>query len=508
MKIMEEKNQCKKNSYFFSSLVFLLIHISFNIITIKSEITYCPKEAPFLVLDECKLQNCTKEDFASGKCIIKNDIIKTQWLNNIIVIGDYDFRYVTFASYPNEDMVIETTSYPPKSTRKFYGIKRNGRPLFIKNSIETPYYTADVGNEVGNFESTSIIVKTTDNKEFFLSISKLECAAEMFNFQTDKILRNKVFKFSGNYYVYSLRHSLVHMTTPDNNKYLFAFIGNENYIYNAYFKEYTFDSYANFRDSKFYKEVGSSDIGYTYGYGISCFETKNRLILCFFIKLKDNNYYYMILKYTTDEKYTIKFNLKDKEKDQSIFYKGIHLKGEVGVFAYYDYVNSSSQIYIIFMEYINGFNNYITNDHKIALNLPNPLNNLLLNDLIKMNENKICFASVPSDRNTIDIVIINLFDNKKIKIRYYSIPSFSLYNYKILLDIRIHAYKNIIAFGSSFCYNEKCEVDGDTHNSSLILFSYPNATDYTLDLEQYLFDNNNISINNLTIDLKDHINRK
>ena len=145
-----------------------------------------------------------KEDFSSGKCIIKNDIIKTQWLNNIIVIGDYDFRYVTFASYPNEDMVIETTSYPPKNTRKFYGIKRNGRPLFVKNSTETPYYTADVGDKIGNFESTSIIVKTTDNKEFFLSISKLECAAEMFNFQTDKILRNKVYKFSGNYYVYSL----------------------------------------------------------------------------------------------------------------------------------------------------------------------------------------------------------------------------------------------------------------------------------------------------------------
>ena len=110
----------------------------------------------------------------------------------------------------------------------------------------------------------------------------------------------------------------------------------------------------------------------------------------------------------------------------------------------------------------------------------------LLNDIIRINENKICFSSVLSEKETIYIIILKIFGDRKIRIRYYSIFSYILYNFKLLFELRIHTYKNFISFSSSFCQNKKCDSDYDEHYSSLMIFSYPNATDFTFDVEKYL----------------------
>ena len=360
----------RKNNFFSSNIVLLSINLIFNILIIKSEITYCPRETPILVSDECKLQYCSKQEFESEHCIIKNDIIKTQWLNNIITIGDYDYRYVNFASYSNGDMVVETTSFPGKSERKFYGIKSNGRPLFTKSSKETPYYNKDVGDTKGHFEAQSIIVKTSDNKELFFSISKSECYAEIFDLQNDNLLRETVAQFTKHENVSSL--TIVPITDSyNNNKYFIGFVASANEQIGIYFKEYTFNSCS----INFYTEDQPSQITGTYGNMVSCFKTENGFIICFFIMYYNNDYNYNILRVGSMDMYIFSFYINDIKKDQNIFNKCIHLRGEVGVFAYYNNVfngnfYSYTQIYILFLEYNNGFTNYISNDYTIALNLP------------------------------------------------------------------------------------------------------------------------------------------
>ena len=75
-----------------SSITFnLFIQTFFIFIKIKSEITECPRETPILISNNCSMQYCNKSDFSTGKCIIKNEIVKTQWLNNIIIICRYIF---------------------------------------------------------------------------------------------------------------------------------------------------------------------------------------------------------------------------------------------------------------------------------------------------------------------------------------------------------------------------------------------------------------------------------
>ena len=103
-----------KHSKIFISLYFLLL-----INPIKNE---CDKTAPILKDGSCSLEYCTEEEYKNKSCKIYNEIIKTQWLNNIIRIGDKNFRYVNFANYSNGDLIVETTSCPGSSKRMFYGI--------------------------------------------------------------------------------------------------------------------------------------------------------------------------------------------------------------------------------------------------------------------------------------------------------------------------------------------------------------------------------------------------
>ena len=159
----------------FSIFFNLIIQTFFIFIKIKSEITECPRETPIFISNDCSLQYCTKSQYSSGECIIKNEIVKTQCLNNIIIIGDIYFRYINFGIYSNGDMVIGTTVYPGNTTRIFYGIKNNGRPFFTEDNKETPHKKIDIPEDPnGIYESESLIIKTTpDGKEHFLFLLKL-----------------------------------------------------------------------------------------------------------------------------------------------------------------------------------------------------------------------------------------------------------------------------------------------------------------------------------------------
>ena len=144
------------------------------------------------------------------------------------------------------------------------------------------------------------------------------------------------------------------------------------------------------------------------------------------------------------------------------------------------------------------FKNYLTiSNSTIILKETNFTYNLLLNDIIKINENKVIFTATTKSKETLYIIVFNFFGEKQFKIRYYPIELYKLYHYKILFDLRIHNYNNYLALGLSYCPDRTCYSDSDTHYSALIIFSYPNDVDDILNLENLLLNNNNIDIKNL-----------
>ena len=61
-------------------------------------------------------------------------------LNNIIRLGDSSFKYTHFSFNSNEDMIIDISSYPVSSERRFFGLKKNERFFFKESNKETGYY--------------------------------------------------------------------------------------------------------------------------------------------------------------------------------------------------------------------------------------------------------------------------------------------------------------------------------------------------------------------------------
>ena len=100
--------------------------------------------------------------------------------------------------------------------------------------------------------------------------------------------------------------------------------------------------------------------------------------------------------------------------------------------------------------------------------LNDPNIDISLNDLIKLNDSKICFTSINGDKKDLYITIIHEYDkvNKKIKIKYYLIHMFNLYHYKFNKILSTTIYNDFLVL--SLYYNP---------NSMLTFFGYPNGTD-------------------------------
>jgi hypothetical protein len=108
---------------------------------------------------------CTKQDFEDKICIKGNNIIETQWLNNIITFGEENSRFTKIAKFSNGDLIAFSALQPGNAQRYFYGLKNNGRPLFTDDNKETPFL-------ILNIES--------DGNQFFESYSKYEEGKVMF----------------------------------------------------------------------------------------------------------------------------------------------------------------------------------------------------------------------------------------------------------------------------------------------------------------------------------------
>ena len=489
----------------FSNILLLLFFLK-NIEFIKSETTTCPKNTPILISGVCKLEYCSKEKFNLGQCIIANSNIKTQWINNIIKIGNSTFIYVNFAKFSNGDLIVETSSYPKSQKRMFFGLRNNGRPFYKKNSGEdTSYYSINSGGTEGLFESEASTIKITSNnanengKEYFIVMGKYENYAEIFDFSQNKVYYKNVASFTSISSVKTLRHAILPLPSTSQFYYLFGFMGG-NTDSKVYFQKHIFNSLNNFANTNTYDQPKSKDKAY--GRQVSCFVTKAELIICFYLTKDINKVYFNFHKYDKNlskEKISTYASIID---DQNLFCKCIHLKEEIGIFASYYTISSNTYPFLFirefknndFQSYLTGANNYYS---AIVLQKPKLLTNVLLNDIVKMNDNKIAFSSTLESKETFYIILVNFFGEKKYKIRYYDIPIFPLYNYKIFSELRINNYNNFVAFASSFCRNQICNKDSENF-TALMIFSYPNSSDITFSLDEYLF-NNNISIESIEI---------
>ena len=495
-----------------NSLFFINILIFFRLIYSSSD--YCNNTSLPILLssnNSCLMKYCTEEEFSQNICIKDNHIIKTQWLNNIREFGEENCRITKIFKYSNEDMVTFCVIEPGVSkVPSFYGIKNNGRPLFIQDEKETPYINFEDNNDISYYdmqyqEGEVFMAKMSDNgEEYPIFFSKETGFTELYDFEELYIYSKKSNIFFQNKMLESNRSSVFQL--KDSNYFLFSGIlypynSNFNFIMPSLYRKYLYLFKINLQ-KKAYLEgnnitlIESPEKIEVEGNMISCFQCESKYIVCFYLhSIYEKKYKIIMYEENTLSKLSEETTINVNTIDKNIFFKAIHYDKEIGIFIYYNnpYNNYAFPIIsfreqkdetIIELERLNNIElkEYIFNTK------------LHLNDLIKLSDDIICFSSVSTDKETLYIVTLNIFeDNQKVKIRYYVIRTFGLYQYKFYLDLNLIIYKGCLSLASSFCKNKECsESNSDTHYSSLIIFSYPNSIDINKNIVEVLFEENKV----------------
>ena len=491
MKIINHEGNC---SFFLFIITIIIINIK------RISLTSCEYDKPWIKTYsfDCNEGPCPPIDIESKICILNNTYIQTQWFNNILPVSYHDYIYVDIIIMSNGDLLIETSSYPEENKRIFYGLKKNGRPYFIdKDTLkETPNYSIDTSKR--RFESFISNIKlngTNENKEYIISIPKEDDNFELYNFDNNTVYEKKIrdmIKYIDNI---SFRGSVLKLNVT-NNYYILGMSGvtytiPDVKIYNFYLIKMSFNS-IDFINYDPIVEIVRTNCSYSRM--VSCFETVSKNIICFYQNI---SFDYVIAVYDYDLNNKTFLNLVKGSDIETTFYKAIHFSGEAGAFGYYIYnqSNDDHHFYIqfkIYNEENNSFSDYINSIPLIKINKAgnNLSYNIKLNDMIKLSDLKICLIVYHKNEEKFFVIIINNYTKDKIKIRYYYSNLFNLYNFRYPTGLRINLYNNFIAMASSFKndYYPKAE-------SYLIIFSYPNSTDFDVDITDNLKNFSNIYIN-------------
>ena len=442
-------------------------------------------------------------------CFISNKTtITSQWLNNIICLGATNLRYINFATFSNGDMIVEATSTSDYSDRIFYGIKSSGEPFFSNDQYHSKITISGETESNNARNEAEIFIVTIDSKEYVFSIgSGSNIYAELYDLSTCEVLSQKLStSLLSTSKILSVRESASVLTVSNKNYIIFPFLDSDT---DLYIKKIYFSSTDIVNNSP---TISSYSIS-SKGRAVSCFVTESNYIVCLFLHIN-----IMVLQYYHIGIYDTNLN-KQKEivtdyctkdhglfKDYSDFSKCIHLEGDIGVFIFFKaskvgilYVVDTYPIIIFQKITSTSISDYLP---EISLDKKEFHPYCLLNDLIKISTTKLCFISTSTSKEELYNVLINIFNTDKVVLRYYTLDIYSKYTFKFLYDMRLNLYNNFISFAFSFCRQSSCE-DDDTHYAGLMIFSYPNGTDYNLNLTKYIFDNDDID--NLIIDLKDNV---
>ena len=152
----------------------------------------CNKNNPFLFHENC-VPSCKKEDIDSKLCILENEIITTQYLNNIIYINQINLTYNDIVVSDKNDLYYLMSMYPKTNLRLIYLLNNEGYGLLDReNSL---YNTSiDDPEAKGRYESITFLMtlsSDTNNNQYLISISKSYRLMEIYDLKSNQIYFNK-----------------------------------------------------------------------------------------------------------------------------------------------------------------------------------------------------------------------------------------------------------------------------------------------------------------------------
>ena len=225
-----------KNKFLYYSLLSKLI---FFLTITKVCSPTCGPNFPFIKNGVC-VQNCTLEELNNG-CIIENEILKTQWINNITYLTESGNPYINLVVSENNDLIILMSAYPATNTRLFYGLNKEGRGYFTIDNKESANNSMVISKSytVMRYEAEIFMVKlksSSETKEYIMDFGK---NPQLLHFYDPEILSLELKDISEVFYPFYILKQLmgakVKLTSSSDNYYvigiLWADYSNSNYYF-------------------------------------------------------------------------------------------------------------------------------------------------------------------------------------------------------------------------------------------------------------------------------------
>ena len=438
-------------------------------ININTENHECPRKYPLLI-EGSETKECALEKYVLGTHTISNQIIKTQWLNNIIILGVGQCWYIKKSYSSNEDLILETNVYNDSiknDYRYFYGIKSNGRPLFYDstNEVFTEEKILEAITDYKLFESQSIKINlVNDDKDYYLTCSFTNCSIEITDFYNNKIIGISQYVFFGEFYWSTKIFDIIGLTNEP-NVYLFCFIiiNSPSYVHFQKFKFFKPDLREDDSYEKILASENTADYSAIKSKIISCFEiVVYNLIQCFYlntnkffvVSLFNENDFQLVKTTIIDESSTIVGYIDNEEWDY--FFQNILIKNQRSILSYVlDPTSHIVYIQIKNLIYNNIDNEYTFEDH-FSYNRIISINSdrkysltsiFFLTELKKLDDNRFFLILTSENLFNIYIVLFDFYDNDSgLFIRYYHIP-FKLLDYRIfefILGVNFNGFLGLV----------------------------------------------------------------
>ena len=266
-------------------ILFLLI-ISIHLLPFYTS-EGCPKDRPIKYNNgECQIRKCSQEEFQNRSCIISNEIVKIQWINNIIRNVDQETNILRVVT--------------------------SNQGLFLSS-----YYDIDDGND-GDDEINKLLIYNfnDNNKELILNeISTTNVYIPLYHIMTHESLLTKINNSVDNYLL-SCIFTICDLVNYDNheiqtfdvfdpnvqsilqtrNNAFFKLNDNYNYFYGMISINYetseskflimskfhfNFNEMTNSFDIEYYNKYLDSSSSYELEQNsLSCFQTEKNIIEC------------------------------------------------------------------------------------------------------------------------------------------------------------------------------------------------------------------------------------
>ena len=375
-----------------------------------------------------------------------------------------------------------------------YGIIYKNNPISIKE--------LDDSNSKGIFVSDMFTFKLfsdDDSKEYLISIGKHSQYVEIYDFYTNNIYFEEITNVFNVRNPFTIIGTHIKLSSSQNkNSYLIGILGCEypDEVEKPYFyiKKVNFTSLDIKNTPPLYETV---NIESSYSKIVSCYETINKYIICFYQK---PTYEYTMIVYNY---YLVKkksLDIVTGHSNEEFFFKCIHFFDETGVFAYFSN-QEKPLIRFEFKSYLYSFNSIIDTysnfDYITIHDYYFNTEKVTFCDIIKIEDKRFIFVGILEDKSKLSIISTINYYLQNFIMRIYNLNIKDLYNFDLSGILKLSMYKNFLAIGANFYYNIDSSI-----GSFLIIFSYPNTTESSIELSNYLYFNNDTKINNFTIELK------